>query len=40
GKIVMEFELIELNQKVDVSRLKSGVYFLQIGKSTEKICVE
>jgi hypothetical protein len=40
GKIVMEFQINNLNQQVNVSRLKSGVYFLQIGKSTEKISVE
>ena len=40
GKIVMEFQINDLNQQVNVSRLKSGVYFLQIGKSTEKISVE
>ncbi len=30
GKIVMEFELNELNHKVDVSQLKNGVYFVEI----------
>lgn len=40
GKIVMEFQINDLNQQVNVSRLKSRVYFLQIGKSTEKISVE
>jgi hypothetical protein len=40
GKIVMEFELNELNQKVDVSQLRKGIYILQIGESTEKIIIE
>ena len=40
GKIVMEFLLNQLNQKVDVSQLRKGIYLLQIGESTEKISIE
>ncbi len=40
GKIVMEFELNEFNQKVDVSQLKNGVYFVEIGTSIQKIILE
>lgn len=40
GKIVMEFNLNELNQKVDVSHLKNGVYFIKIGTSIQKISIE
>jgi hypothetical protein len=40
GKIVMEFLLNQLNQKVDVSQLRKGIYILQIGESTEKIIIE
>ncbi len=40
GKIVMEFLVIENNQKIDVSSLKSGVYFVDLGTSIQKISVE
>ncbi len=40
GKIVMEFELNECNQKVVVSQLKNGVYFVEIGSSIQKISIE
>ena len=40
GKIVMEFILNELNQKIDVSQLKNGVYFVEIGSSIQKISIE
>jgi hypothetical protein len=40
GKIVMEFELNEQNQLIDISSLKSGVYFIEIGEKKEKIIIE
>ena len=40
GKIVLEFILNEPNQKVDVSQLKNGVYFVEIGTSIQKIILE
>jgi hypothetical protein len=40
GKIVMEFQVIENNQLIDVSPLKSGVYFVKIGNQITKIVVE
>jgi len=40
GKIVLEFLLNEVNQKVEVSKLRKGIYLLQIGESTEKIIIE
>jgi hypothetical protein len=36
----MEFELNELNQKVDVSQLKNGVYLIEIGEFIQKNSVE
>lgn len=40
GKIVMEFLLKETNQLIDISSLKSGVYFIEIGEKKEKIIIE
>ena len=40
GKIVLEFQLIELNQQIDVSHLSSGVYFLNLGSKIQKIVIE
>jgi len=40
GKIVLEFQLIELNQQIDFSHLSSGVYFLNLGSYIQKIVIE
>ncbi|MFM7667282.1 MAG: T9SS type A sorting domain-containing protein, partial [Bacteroidota bacterium] len=39
GKSVLEFQLIELNQQIDVSHLSSGVYFLDLGNDIQKIVI-
>ena len=40
GKIVLEFLLKETSQLIDISSLKSGVYFIEIGEKKEKIIIE
>ncbi len=37
GQIVYQEELFENNKKLDLSNLEKGIYFIKIGKATQRI---
>lgn len=40
GKVVHEFQLVNGENLIDLSKLENGIYFLEIGHKKQKICKE